>query len=745
MSTATATSTCSREVDVDGDGDLDLFAGGGGQRLYVNDGSGSFTEETAARMPLFSGPATCVAFGDVDGDGDLDLFTPSTTMVGPFTRTDIRLLVNDGAGVFALAAASQVQRIVAIFQPSSLVLGDVDADGDLDLVVGNAGSSFAGWQNVLLTNDGTGSFSDVTASHLPALDDMTRSVALGDLDGDQDLDLVVCNLMQRHRVLVNDGTGRFPTASDLAADVDRSTSLVLGDGDGDGDLDVVVGNGGSYPGRRSRLYLNDGVGRFVPAARESLPVAAFATTGLALGDLDGDGDLDLVLGTAADGLIDSGKLATYTNNGVGTFVDTSATRLPAQNQDYRLVPILGDVDTDGDLDLIVPASGLPSAQNRLYLNDGAGGFSDVTASHVPLAFERTMCGALGDVDGDGDLDFVAGNSGQQNRLYLNDGTGVFADHTASRFPADSAATNCVAFGDVDGDGDLDVVFGNSGQANRLYANDGSGNFVDVSAGRLPAGAFVATAVVFADVDRDGDLDLVFAAVGQNRLHLNDGSGTFSDATATRMPAVSDTSASVAAADFDEDGDLDLLIANTENTFSGVLGQQNRLLLNDGLGTFTDATSLRLPVDQQQSIALAVGDVDSDGDLDVVVGNLGKPEQLYRNLLRQLDAPFLLRAGRPFVIEAYSRAATPSAFDVAFGFLSTTRQSLPLPPYGVLGIDPMVALLPIWIPSATGSGGTVWSVPNQPALVGLELSAQAAIVRWSTEIRLSNVVADELLR
>jgi subtilisin-like proprotein convertase family protein len=449
--------------DADGDGDLDLAVGNSTQanQLYRNDGSGGFTsEDIGPNKSTYS-----LAWGDVDGDGDLDL------AVGNWNNQINQLYRNDGSGGLTSEGIGAEN-----VPTSSVAWGDADGDGDLDLAVGNAVEV-----NQLHRNDG---IVGLTVENIGAEQQSTYSVAWGDADGDGDLDLAVGNQSGTNQLYRNNGSGRFTSPVNFSPATSQTRSVAWGDVEGDGDLDLAVGN----DGQRNRLYRNNGSGGFTG---EDIGSDTRGTYSLAWGDVDGDGDLDLAVGNGSGGEVNQ----LYLNNGSGGFTPKD---IGSSARSTRSVA-WGDADGDGDLDLAV---GNISELNQLYRNDGSSGF---TKENIGIHIRKTTSVAWGDADGDGDLDLAVGNAfGQVNQLYRNDGSGNF---TVEDIGPDTKFTESVAWGDADGDGDLDLAVGNGGidQVNQLYRNDGNGGFSIENIGGTDVRK--TTSVAWGDVDGDGDLDL----------------------------------------------------------------------------------------------------------------------------------------------------------------------------------------------------------------------------------------------
>ncbi|MDH3402887.1 MAG: VCBS repeat-containing protein [Acidobacteriota bacterium] len=374
---------------------------------------------------------------------------------------------------------------------------------------------------------------------------------------------------------VDETATRFPTP----AATDYSNQATVGDLDGDGDLDLVFANGGNFasPGspQVQRVYVNDGTGVFTDESAARLGFSALAR-GAELGDVDGDGDLDLVFAQDFDR-----QPALFVNDGNGFFTDVTAEQLPALPLSSSRAQF-GDIDNDGDLDLYLTngvGSRFGCGQYQVWVNDGLGTFVDETAARHPIenVCENMDC-IFGDVDNDFDLDVRTGSTGAANsRLYVNDGAGVFALSTS--IPADNNAYS-YDFGDIDGDGDLDLLGANANPSSLgelLLLNDGTGSFTDVSNRLDPNPSEDDNDSKFFDYDDDGDLDLVIARLGgtSEKVYENDGDGNFVLVPGV-IQAVSDSSLDLVVADFDGDGRLDVVTAQGE---SGSF--VNRIYVNGG--------------------------------------------------------------------------------------------------------------------------------------------------------------------
>lgn len=354
-------------------------------------------------------------------------------------------------------------------------------------------------------------------------------VALGDVDGDLDQDVVYGPVgNQRPRVLLNDGHGRLTevTATAMPLELREVYQIALGDLDGDGDLDYVSANRAGSAPRAATILINDGTGRFSDeTTQRGLAWASFQVAPLscvALADFDGDRDTDIVLaGTAPARQSASGFL--LRNDGLGRFT-YDATAFPTDNG-FRDPPSLpgfrsADMDRDGDVDLVARClwSGFV-----YWINDGTGHFTDAMLTHVhPTPTSYASIGLdIADMDGDGDLDLVLARyyPPAPVLLFLNDGTGHLYESSGGRIPTDSIAPLSPCLLDIDGDSDTDIVGFRTPQAPnfagdiRVLVNDGTGRFsLDSGESYLardqPNG--VVYYVVAADMDGDEDQDMLLA-------------------------------------------------------------------------------------------------------------------------------------------------------------------------------------------------------------------------------------------
>ncbi|MBS1819416.1 MAG: CRTAC1 family protein [Acidobacteria bacterium] len=426
---------------------------------------------------------------------------------------------------------------------------------------------------------------------------------------------------------VNGATGKFYYPEILPPGV------ALFDFDNDGDLDVYLVQGHPLepgtrpdPSLRGRLYRNDLEVRadgtrtlhFTDVTAQSGIEATAFGFGVATGDVDNDGFVDLYLTSF-------GGSQLYRNSGNGTFTDITKQSGTANEPGFGVSAAFLDYDRDGALDLYVgnnvryrgldketvcpnPAGardycppqiygGFP---DRLYHNDGKGHFTDVTAKALPGLRPRPALGvATADFDGDGWIDIYVADDGEDNMLWMNQRNGTFKESALAGGAAVTAegkaeASMGVDAGDFDNDGDEDLIMTElTSQGFNLYVNDGGGRFRDQGAvsGLGPASTpFTGWGTAWFDYDNDGWLD-TFSANGtiimleghqnvpfpydQHRLLFrNLGNGRFEDVTAKAgsLFAMSESGRGAAFGDIDNDGDIDVLVGNDAG--------RTRLLINN---------------------------------------------------------------------------------------------------------------------------------------------------------------------
>lgn len=355
------------------------------------------------------------------------------------------------------------------------------------------------------------------------------------------------------------------------------------------------------------------------------------TEGVEAFDANGDGKPDVLFANGVGFSTPGGALAptlliNQTTTGTITFADETATRLPAGFVQQAKGLVVADVDNDGDLD--VAFANAFGSQPSLLINNGTGFFTNETAARFPALTLNSFGGGFGDVDDDGDIDLVFADAGPSAfgapggmaRLFLNNGAGFFTNASAQLNAANKVGSQNAQLLDVDNDFDLDVIVDGKSANQQLYLNNGAGTFVLQAAAVLPAGTSNTYATDFSDLDNDDDLDAVYISLSgfnegtaQNNL-VPSATLTFTGSTATIGGLNGHDDNDVVFLDADDDGIQDAIVGSLGNgqeklyRNNGTFGSASFAFDTNGFSALVDST-----------LDLAAADFDADGRYDVVTG------------------------------------------------------------------------------------------------------------------------------
>ena len=669
-------------VDLDKDQDYDTISFSEATDFlysHENDGTGVFaSEEYQANF------ITDVAFmdeGDLDGDGDTDIILSSPTDGLYWMRNDTTF----GPTTILLAKVSVTS--TGIDSPGAIAMDDIDGDGDMDIIVAETGDSND--KIYVLYNDGSEDFGTPEANGPEDQFNDPRSIKIADMDMDGDKDIIIAyengdtsGFVWLARELQGENWAFSPNKN-IDTTITDAYGVAVGDLDGDGDMDVA----GVAKGDDISWYENDANNDGGPEpgfTKNTLSTDDLNPLDVELGDFDGDGDLDIIVSTEED-------IKWFKNDGAvnPTFTMEASYTNGATHNGYLAEP--KDIDLDGDLDIlstfttdtdIVAITNISQtclgdcdSIELFYLDedgDGDGYFSDfhyecLVGAGAPTGYSENSndtdpsCGdtrdCLGecagsdescndcagvpdgssvysisstetlitnsadniktieavDLDEDGDVDILSASFADDTIAWTaSDGAGTPGFTFTEIENTENGARGVVSV-DLDGDGDLDVVATHS-TANDLvwYANDGSENFT-----RTVIDASVNTVgyVDAGDIDGDGDIDIVTASQGNDKLFWfeNDGSESFSSNTI--IDGTIDKPMELKIADLDNDDDLDIALISYSN---------NKVYWfeNDGAGDPSFTTREIMGVSVNNPEGLQVYDLEGDGDLDLFIGSTG---------------------------------------------------------------------------------------------------------------------------
>lgn len=589
-------------ADLNADGYKDIFItqkNDDEEIIYLNNGSGVFESVNYSIYP--EGEIIKVTVADFDQNGFNDILAYGFDDNANSSRVSI--FYNDGAEYTPDLGVPFFEEASGNFHAADL---DNDGDTDITILMSQPFPEEAYWTVYL--NDGTGSFEETSISV-----EYEIGFQYVDLDMDGDLDVFI-PAIETSRIYLNDGFGEFEEVEHGLKTILRSSSNRFFDFDNDGDLDFLTAG---YLGNsiyRTWLYENQGDLIFEPRHPHDLYDDFGVNAHFA--DFDGDEDNDALV-------FDEPSFAKISKNRGDGFFEQDMTSQPVCMV-FEGVD-LGDIDADGDLDIV--SSGTPYQWDELTctviaLNDGDGNFTEMADTGIPELTNSMV--KLADIDGDEDLDFFIAGVDQNNsfstNFAVNDGTGNF-ELIETTIEGDFFTTEGMDFSDIDNDGDLDMAMIRgfaSNQSVKIYRNEGFDNFVLLP--DLYTTGTWALSFAFEDIDGDGDSDLQLFGIYSsdytsfNQTYVNDGTGQFSLLAESNFAELDQLYFEFF--DYNLDGYPDLLLRGRQPDYE----LRTYLYRNQGDGSFEPVENSGLPL--VSSGMFSTSDLDNDGDEDLVLFGTG---------------------------------------------------------------------------------------------------------------------------
>ncbi len=589
-------------VDIDSDGDLDVFlcsriAYTSPQykvTIQINDGNGNFTE----------GPISLEA----DGDTQIGISEPfdgkkrNLVIIGSgFTDGlgDKRLYQYDGVGSYSLISDAYFSETPT--KLDKIYFGDITGDGNEDIIFETFNRGL-----FLYENTSTTTYSALSTSNLYQLGNgnISYKVAVKDLNKDGNSDIIYSTGKNGSQVYLCDGTGNF-TLSETFANNDNVEQLDCGDINGDGYPEFIERGIMNVDADLTQFFVNDGDGTFT--ALTNNVIKEVGNGSLHVADLNSDNKNDvLVFGTAHDS---NTEADVYLNDGSGNLSNFGSLMLNSTDPSA-----IKDINRDGFIDILVG--------NKVYLNDGNAVFTQSTG----YPFGNTTNGKI--------LFFNADEGYAEDVLFTGDGITTlyrnFGDGTYQEFSNTGLVGfdySCASAGDLDNDGDMDIVLSgihNSGDTlTTVYLNNGHGFFLKVSES---LNGILNGDVKIADLNNDHQGDIIIAGNGYQQVYLNSGTGNSFTLHQT-LEGLWD--ATVTTNDIDMDGDIDFISCGNPQTDDGM--PVTKIYLNNGNGTFS---LLNVDLKGVQDASISFADLDDDYDMDLLISgiepNISYVSRIYKN-------------------------------------------------------------------------------------------------------------------